>query len=118
MKLLFDENLSPRLPQLLAQDFPASAHVRDCGLKGQPDEAIWEYARREGYVLVSKDSDFYQRSLLHGHPPRVVWLCIGNCTRGDLVAMLTRHRQEILALAAATAESVLILLPPPPSSLP
>jgi predicted nuclease of predicted toxin-antitoxin system len=40
MKLLFDENLSPRLPRLLAEQFPDSVHVRDCGLKGAPDGAI------------------------------------------------------------------------------
>jgi predicted nuclease of predicted toxin-antitoxin system len=111
MKLLFDENLSPKLPRLLAALFPDSAHVRDCGLKGQPDESIWEYARHEGFILVSKDSDFYQRSLLYGHPPRLIWLCIGNCTREDLVALLTKHRHEILALDSPTAESILILLP-------
>jgi predicted nuclease of predicted toxin-antitoxin system len=40
MKLLFDENLSPKLPRLLEAHFPGSAHVRDCGLRGFPDEDI------------------------------------------------------------------------------
>ncbi len=61
MKLLFDENLSPKLPRLLADRFPGSNHVRDCGLRGAPDEQIWEYARDHGYTIVSKDSDFYPR---------------------------------------------------------
>src|SRR3954463_14104561 len=116
MKLLFDENLSPKLPRLLAALFPSSVHVRDCGLKGHADEAVWEYARREGFVLVSKDSDFYQRSLLYGHPPRLVWICVGNCTREVLIALLTRHHQEILALDSPGAESVLILLAQPSPS--
>jgi predicted nuclease of predicted toxin-antitoxin system len=67
MKLLFDENLSPKLPRILSTDFPESMHVRDCGLKGFPDEDVWEYARNNGFTVVSKDSDFYQRSLLYGH---------------------------------------------------
>lgn len=48
MKLLFDENLSPKLPRILSVDFPESMHVRDCGLKGFPDEDVWEYARNNG----------------------------------------------------------------------
>lgn len=78
MKLLFDENLSPKLPHLVGNVFPGSTHVRDCGLKGLPDEDIWEYARAKRYMIVSKDSDFCQRSLLYGAPPKFVWLRIGN----------------------------------------
>lgn len=73
MKLLFDENLSPKLPRLLADYFPGSLHVRDCGLRGFPDSEVWEYARISGFSIISKDSDFQQRSVLYGHPPKVVW---------------------------------------------
>jgi predicted nuclease of predicted toxin-antitoxin system len=53
--LLFDENLSPKLPRLLATLFPDSAHVRDCGLLGLPDEDVWEFARVHGFIIISKD---------------------------------------------------------------
>ena len=109
MKLLFDENLSPKLPLLLEKQFPGSQHLRECGLKGQSDEAIWEYARANGFALVSKDSDFSQRSLLHGHPPKVIWLRLGNCTRGDLLTLIMRHEQDILTFEANAAESLLVL---------
>ncbi|MBW4445073.1 MAG: DUF5615 family PIN-like protein [Plectolyngbya sp. WJT66-NPBG17] len=66
MKLLFDENLSPKLPQLFSVQFPSSLHIRECGLKGFPDETIWDYARDHDFTIVSKDSDFYQRSVLYG----------------------------------------------------
>ena len=52
MKLLFDENLSPALVRLLLAKFPGSQHVRDLGLKGQPDEDIWEHALRHGFTLL------------------------------------------------------------------
>ena len=109
MKLLFDENLSPKLPRLLAAQFPGSLHLRDCGLKGATDEDIWEYAAANDFMIVSKDSDFYQRSLFYGSPPKFVWLRIGNCTRDDLVRLLTIHEQEILALEADPLESILVL---------
>ena len=109
MKLLFDENLSPKLPRLLATLFPGSTHVRECGLLGVPDEDVWEYARANGFIIVSKDSDFQQRSLLYGHPPKVVWLRIGNCTRQQLVRLITDHERDMRALDTDPFETVLVL---------
>ena len=80
MKLLFDQNLSPRLVRLLADLYPDSTHVRDVGLREADDVAIWDYAGLHGYTIVSKDSDFQQRSLLIGAPPKFNWLRVGNCT--------------------------------------
>lgn len=108
MKLLFDENLSPKLPRLVAAQFPGSVHVRECGLRGQTDEDVWEYARTNGFTIVSKDSDFQQRSLLYGHPPKLVWLRIGNCTRQRLVDIITAHEQDIHALDVDPFESVVV----------
>lgn len=109
MKLLFDENLSPKLPGLLATRFPGSSHVRECGLLGQPDEDVWEHALHNSSTIVSKDSDFQQRSLLYGHPPKFVWLRIGNCTRLQLIDLIALHEQEIHAFEADPLESVLVL---------
>jgi predicted nuclease of predicted toxin-antitoxin system len=110
MKLLFDENLSPKLPCLLQTSFPGSVHVRDCELKGCPDNEIWEYARSNDFTLISKDSDFNQRSLLYGQPPRLIWLRVGNCTREQLVALIKSHEREIRSFAADPSESVLVLI--------
>ena len=109
MKLLFDENLSPKLPALLESKFPGSRHWRDCGLKGASDTAVWDYARAQGFTLVSKDSDFYQRSLYYGQPPKFVWLRLGNCTRADLLALLLRHESDLRAFDVDPAAAVLVL---------
>jgi predicted nuclease of predicted toxin-antitoxin system len=109
MKLLFDENLSPRLPSLLMAVFPDSVHARDCGLRGQSDEDVWEYARTRGFTIISKDSDFQQRGLLYGYPPKVVWLRIGNCSRQQLVDLIASHENEIRDLDEDQHESVLVL---------
>jgi predicted nuclease of predicted toxin-antitoxin system len=108
MKLLFDENLSHKLLPLITASFPASQHVREVGLKGRTDEDVWEYAKAKGFVLVSKDKDFYQRALLYGSPPKFIWLCLGNCTRDDLLNLIRKHERDILAFETS-AESVLIL---------
>lgn len=78
MRLLFDENLSPRLVRRLADIFPDSAHVHELGLGEASDTALWHYAAEHGYTIVSKDADFHQRSFVLGAPPKVIWLRQGN----------------------------------------
>jgi predicted nuclease of predicted toxin-antitoxin system len=80
VKLLFDQNLSHRLVRTLSNIYPDSEHVRNVELGRAPDTEVWAFARREGFVIVSKDADFHHRSLLMGAPPRVIWLRLGNCS--------------------------------------
>jgi predicted nuclease of predicted toxin-antitoxin system len=57
VKLLFDENLSPRLVELLTAEFPGSAHVDQAPGRGRPGVEVWEHAIAHGYAIVSKDND-------------------------------------------------------------
>ena len=91
MKLLFDENLSHKLVRLLADLFPDSIHVRDVGLKAADDPSVWEYAKDNNLMLVSKDSDMHQRSFVFGSPPKVVWVRLGNCSTADVEKLLRGH---------------------------
>ena len=81
MKLLFDQNLSSALVARLEDLFPGSTHVKAEGMDEAPDIEVWLFAKQQGFTIVSKDSDFQQRSLLFGAPPKVVWLRVGNCPR-------------------------------------
>ena len=75
VRLLFDQNLSPRLLAILADLYGGSTHVRNEGLEAADDDTVWEYAARHGFAIVSKDADFHQRSFLLGAPPReVIWI--------------------------------------------
>ena len=96
MKLLLDQNLSPRLVGSLSDVFPGSVHVRDLGLAREDDVAIWDYARDHEFTIVSKDSDFHQLSFLHGAPPKVIWIRRGNCSTTDIEGLLRSRRKEIL----------------------
>ncbi len=78
MKLLFDQNLSHRLVDNLIDLFPESIHVKDAKLERSTDSEIWDYAKENNFIIVSKDSDFHQRSFLHGPPPKVIWINKGN----------------------------------------
>lgn len=88
MKLLLDENLSPRLVAMLADICPESAHIRDVGLKAAPDGAVWEFAKAGGFAIISKDADFRQRSILLGPPPKVIGLLVGNCPTAAVEAII------------------------------
>jgi predicted nuclease of predicted toxin-antitoxin system len=66
VKLLFDENLSPKLPRRLANEYPGSVHAREVGLRGAEDRQISDYGRAQGFAIVSKDADFRERSFVEG----------------------------------------------------
>ena len=109
MKLLFDQNLSPRLPRLLADLYPDSEHVREVGLRDASDAEIWEYAKQNDFVIVSKDSDFQQRSLLYGHPPKFIWLRAGNCPVKPIEELLRKHSAVIHTFVQDAIKSHLML---------
>ncbi len=109
MKLLFDQNLSPRLPQLLSDLYPDSIHVRAIGLRDASDTVIWGHAQQHGFVIVSKDSDFQQRSLLRGHPPKFIWLRVGNCSTRTVEDLLRKHSAAIHTFEQNPTESHLML---------
>lgn len=109
MKLLFDENLSQNLLGILANEFPGSAHVRDSDLSAAEDERIWEHARTSGLVIVSKDTDFRERSYLEGFPPKIIWLDVGNAGTAAIAALLRRERPRIEDFDKQKETSLLIL---------
>ena len=52
-----------------------------------------------GFVLVSKDADFHQRSFVLGAPPKVIWNRLGNCRTDHIEALLRAHVQEVEAFS-------------------
>jgi len=109
VKLLFDQNLSPRLVGSLSDLFPASAHVRDVGLATAGDQTVWDYAVAQGFIIVSKDSDFHQLSFLRGHPPKVVWVRKGNCSTDEIETLLRVHQAVLHSFADDPDASFLVL---------
>jgi predicted nuclease of predicted toxin-antitoxin system len=109
MKLLFDQNLSPRLPRILTDIYPESVHVRGIGMRDATDTVIWEYAKTKDFVIVSKDSDFQARSLLYGSPPKFIWLRVGNCPVKSIEELLRNHSVAIHTFAQDHAQSHLML---------
>lgn len=109
MRLLLDENLPPRLARSLGEFFPGSAHVADVGSDRAEDEAVWDYARANGFTVVTKDADFSDLSSLRGAPPRVIWVRRGNCTTQEIEHLLRTSADEIIRFGRAGDARVLVL---------
>jgi predicted nuclease of predicted toxin-antitoxin system len=109
VKLLFDENLSYKLAHRLADIFPNSLHVRDVGLKATNDPLVWDYARDNDFMLVSKDADMHDRSLVFGNPPKVIWVRLGNCSTRRVEELLRRDFDVIKLFYEDNSVSLLVL---------
>jgi predicted nuclease of predicted toxin-antitoxin system len=109
MRLLFDQNLSPRLVDRLNDVFPQALHVSQVGLSRAPDEALWDYARVNALVICTKDTDFLDMSVLNGFPPKIVWLAPGDYTTAQVEALLRQHAGEIEAFATDDVTGILTL---------
>ena len=105
MKLLFDQNLSFKLCDRLADGFPGSSQVRLAGLDRADDRAIWEFAKAGGFTLVTQDADFADMAALYGPPPKVIWLRCGNQPSAFIEELLRSHVEAIRAFVADADES-------------
>ena len=74
MKLLLDQNLSRRLVALLESHYPGSTQVALVGLESATDLEIWQFAKTNDFVIVTKDSDFEELGVIEGTPPKVIWI--------------------------------------------
>lgn len=109
MKLLLDQHLSRKLVALLQEAFPGTTHVVNEGLDQSDDESIWSFAATHGFVVVTKDQDFQLMSFSRGHPPKVIWIRLGNGPSTDVLRALIANRQRIDRFAADLDVSLLAL---------
>jgi predicted nuclease of predicted toxin-antitoxin system len=95
MKLLLDENLSRRLVPFLQHDYPGSSQVTLLGLESASDVEVWQVAKDQGFVIVTRDADFEELSLVWGQPPKVIWLKTKNQSRKITLQILLDHQPMI-----------------------
>lgn len=94
--LLIDENLPASLARLLPV---TCSHATD--LEAQPsDSLLWSHARERNWIVLTRDADFFDRLMLHGPPPKVIWVRLGNVRKADLENLLVRLWPEISDLLA------------------
>ena len=80
----FDQNISHRLVSCLKDILPESRQIRDLDLENSTERQIWEFAKSNNYIIVTFDGDFYDFSLVWGHPPKIIWLRTLNQTAKNL----------------------------------
>ena len=96
MRLLFDQNISNKILQYLPEpDFTGSISVKGEGLINKPDREICEFAKNQGYTIVTQDSDFNDLNSLFGFPPKVIWIRTGNLKTKQIVKVLVEYYTEI-----------------------
>lgn len=102
MKFWVDAQLPPALAQWLAEHHGVEARsLRDLGMRDAADAEIFEAARQQGIVVISKDSDFVDLVSRHGTPPQLLWVTCGNVTNRRLQAVFDKTFAEaIFALKA------------------
>ena len=95
MKLLLDENLSRRLVPFIQDLYPNSTQVALVGLENTDDKLIRQYAIDNDFVIVTKDADYYDMTVLYGQPPKIVWLKMGNQSKAATIKTLQDNQQAI-----------------------
>lgn len=83
-----------------------------CGTSGSrvlTHREVWNFAKTNDLVIVSKDADFQQRSFVVGHPPKVIWIRLGNCSTSDIETALRQRHADVATFVEDAEGSFLIL---------
>ncbi len=107
MKLLFDQNLSPKLTSFFAKIFAGSKHLQELSLDAANDSIVWEFARKEGFTIITKDNDFNNLVAFFGFPPKVIWISRGNCSTNDIKELLNSNIEKIKAFISDSTNGIL-----------
>jgi predicted nuclease of predicted toxin-antitoxin system len=94
---------------MLTDVFPNAEQVKRAGLERAGDDAIWEYARREDFTIVTLDADFADLAALRGAPPKVIWLRCGNQPVTVVERLMRDHAALIVDFVASEEAACLEL---------
>ncbi|MFL6210225.1 MAG: DUF5615 family PIN-like protein [Pyrinomonadaceae bacterium] len=99
MIIWVDAQMSPAIAAWISSNFSVHATaVRDLGLRDAKDHEIFQAAKRENSVVMTKDSDFLLLLDRFGPPPQVIWVTCGNTSNARLKEVLTETLPKALEL--------------------
>jgi predicted nuclease of predicted toxin-antitoxin system len=102
MTIWIDAHLSPAIATWVTNTFGITAlALRDVGLRDAEDSEIFDAAKAQGIIFLTKDSDFVDLVNRLGSPPQVIWLTCGNTSNARLRDILRATLPEALALLRA-----------------
>ena len=113
MKLLFDQNISPRILKVLPDELSNSQQVRFVNLENASDFEIFQFARANDFSVVTFDSDFVDLNAINGTPPKIIWLNTGNLTTSNIVELLSKNFEAIEMYLNSETDEILELTKAP-----
>ena len=109
MKLLFDQNLSRKLPAKLADLYPDSTHVVSVSLDQASDSDVRTFAAKNGFVIVTRDRDFADLDAVLGAPPKAIWISRVNAPTSEYERLLRTLHEQIEAFGDDPQRSLLVI---------
>ena len=91
---MVDVNLPKKFKFFNSEKF---IHVVDIDPK-MKDSEVWKYALSNDLIILTKDSDFYLRTVLSDSCPKVIYLQLGNQTINQLHNYFSKNWEKILEL--------------------
>jgi predicted nuclease of predicted toxin-antitoxin system len=110
MKLLLDENLSRRLVPQPINVFPGTIHVADVDMLRTPDSEIWQYAKENGFTIITKDDDFLALAHRFGPPPKLIMMDMGNGSNAMLAERLRESAERLNEFVTHTRAGIIKLI--------
>ena len=94
LTFLIDQNLPPYIAAWQTKEF---AHAKTVG-KSCKDNLLWQFAKEQNLIILTKDSDFSNRIIVSNPPPKVVHYRIGNMRAAELNQFIAKTWNEVLQL--------------------
>jgi predicted nuclease of predicted toxin-antitoxin system len=110
LRLLFDQNISPKIIRRLGSEFSESVHVNNSNLLDASDSKIFEFAKMNNFTIVTFDSDFVDLSIVKGFPPKIIWLKTRNQTTQIIVEILSASEVQIQAFIESPSGGILEII--------
>ena len=99
MIIWVDAQLSPAIATWISDTFGITAlALRDIGLRDAEDFEIFEAAKAQSVILITKDSDFVELVNRLDSPPQIIWLTCGNTSNARLREILSATLPDALEL--------------------
>lgn len=110
MKLLFDQNISPKVLKKLSKEFKESQQVRFVRLENSSDLDIFEYAKNNEFTIVTFDADFIDLNALKGTPPKIIYLNTGNLTTHSVANLISNNLLTIQQYLTSINDDILEII--------
>ena len=112
MKILIDQNISPKITKYLDDEFSESRQVRQLGIENYSDLKIYQYAKLNEFTILTFDSDFIDLAIVKGSPPKIIWIRTFDQTTKKIVRLLNSNKERIAIFIDSEAANILELHAP------